>query len=190
MREHQRGLWRFLRVLGARDDEAADLLQETFVQLLRTPFEDRGPAALHRWLRTTARNLYYAHCRSVRRSPIALDPTAVEAALARYERDDDGAGYRRALARCLETLPQRQRELLEAHVGGTDLPTLAAGHDLAPEALRSLRLAPTRALTLAELAPLAKFPALQRLGIVGLNATLRRQLQELLPRAQIGDEAW
>jgi len=138
MREHQRGLWRFLRVLGARDDEAADLLQETFVQMLRTPFEDRGPAALHRWLRTTARNLFYAHCRSVRRSPIALDPTAVEAALARYERDDDGAGYRHALARCLETLPQRQRELLEAHVGGTDLPTLAAGHDLAPEALRSL----------------------------------------------------
>jgi RNA polymerase sigma factor (sigma-70 family) len=138
MHQHQRSLWRFLRVLGARDDEAADLLQETFVQLLRTPFEDRGPAALQSWLRTTARNLFYAHCRAVRRSPIALDPTAVEAALARYERDDDGAGYRHALARCLETLPQRQRELLEAHVGGSDLPTLAAEHDLAPEALRSL----------------------------------------------------
>ncbi|MFN7588313.1 MAG: RNA polymerase sigma factor [Planctomycetota bacterium] len=138
MREHQRGLWRFLRVLGARDDEAADLLQETFVQLLRTPFEDRGPAALHRWLRTTARNLFYAHCRAVRRSPIALDPVAVETALARYERDDDGVSYRHALARCLETLPQRQRELLEGHVGGSDLPTLAAEHDLAPEALRSL----------------------------------------------------
>ena len=58
------------------------------------------------------------------------------------------------------------------------------------ERLRSLRLAPMGALTIAELAPLAKFPSLQRLGIVGLDATLRRQLQELMPRAQIGDEAW
>ena len=66
-----------------------------------------------------------------------------------------------------------------------DLPQLAG-----LERLRSLRLAPTRALTLAELAPLATFPALQRLGIVGLDATLRRQLQELVPRAHISDEAW
>ncbi len=66
-----------------------------------------------------------------------------------------------------------------------DLPQLAG-----LERLRSLRLAPTRALTIAELAPLAKFPALHRLGIVGLDATLRRQLQELLPKAEIGDEAW
>jgi RNA polymerase sigma factor (sigma-70 family) len=113
VRAHQAALWRYLRVLGADADEAADLAQETFVVLLRRPVEDRGDAALRTWLRTTARHLFHAACRARRRSPLALDADAVERAWARYERDDDGAAYRTALARCLELLPAPQRELVE-----------------------------------------------------------------------------
>ena len=139
VRAHQGALWRWLRVLGARPDEAEDLAQETFVVLLRTPFVAQADGALRAWLRTTARNLFLAHCRRQRRTPIALDADAVERAFAAYERDDDGDGYRDALARCLETLPPRQHELLAASLRGEEpLATIAGRHELGVEALRSL----------------------------------------------------
>ncbi|MCU0866518.1 MAG: sigma-70 family RNA polymerase sigma factor [Planctomycetes bacterium] len=139
IRAHQAALWRWLRVLGARAEEAEDLAQETFVVLLRTPFVAEADGALRAWLRTTARNLFLAHCRRQRRTPIALDAEAVERAFAAYERDDDGAGYREALARCLETLPPRQHELLEAALHGEEpLAAIAGRLALGVEALRSL----------------------------------------------------
>ncbi|MFN7587227.1 MAG: sigma-70 family RNA polymerase sigma factor [Planctomycetota bacterium] len=136
---HQAAIWRYLRLLGANDDEADDLAQETFVVLLRTPFVAVADGALRAWLRTTARNLFLAHCRRRRRTPITLDAEAVATAMDAYERDDDGAGYREALARCLESLPQRQHELLDDVLQGTvPLPSLAAQHGLGVEALRSM----------------------------------------------------
>lgn len=136
---HQAAIWRYLRVLGANDDEADDLAQETFVVLLRTPFVEVADGALRTWLRTTARNLFLAHCRRQRRTPITLDAEAVATALDAYERDDDGAGYREALARCLESLPMRQHELLDEVLQGiVPFPTLAARHGLGVEALRSM----------------------------------------------------
>lgn len=136
---HQAAIWRYLRVLGANDDEADDLAQEAFVVLLRTPFVAVADGALRAWLRTTARNLFLAHCRRRRRTPIELDAAAVDAACDACERDDDGAGYREALARCLETLPARHHELLDG-VLHEDLPltTLAAQRGIGLEALRSL----------------------------------------------------
>lgn len=139
VREHQAAIWRYLRVLGANDDEADDLAQETFVVLLRTPFVEVADGALRSWLRTTARNLFLAHCRRRRRTPITLDAEAVATALDAYERDDDGAGYREALAHCLESLPKRQHELLDDVLQGpAPLPSLAARHGLGVEALRSM----------------------------------------------------
>jgi len=139
VRAHQAALWRWLRVLGARAEEAEDLAQETFVVLLRTPFVAEADGALRAWLRTTARNLFLSHCRRRRRTPVELDAAAVDAACDACERDDDGAGHREALARCLETLPARHHELLDG-VLHEDLPltTLAAQRGLGLEALRSL----------------------------------------------------
>ena len=139
VRAHQAAIWRYLRVLGANDDEADDLAQETFVVLLRTPFVAQAEGALRTWLRTTARNLFLSHCRRRRRTPVELDAAAVDAACDACERDDDGAGHREALARCLETLPARHHELLDG-VLHEDLPltTLAAQRGLGLEALRSL----------------------------------------------------
>jgi RNA polymerase sigma-70 factor, ECF subfamily len=139
VRAHQDAVWRWLRVLGARADEADDLAQEVFAQLLATRLVDQGPAALRVWLRTTARNLFFAHCRRVRRSPLAVDPEALEQAWAGYEREDDGEGYRAALRACLATLPARQRELLELQVHDrADLQQLATAAGLAPEGAKSL----------------------------------------------------
>lgn len=138
VRAHQAALWRYLRVLGCATDAAEDLVQETFVALLRARLEDRGAAALRTWLRSTARHLFFAHCRRTRRSPLAADAEAIEAAWAAYERDDDGDAYRAALRACLDALPARQRELLELQLHERATPAqLGAVAGLAPEGARS-----------------------------------------------------
>jgi len=136
---HETSLWRYLRVLGCPANEAQDLAQETFLTLLRTPLEDRGAGATRVWLRATARNLYLAHCRRNRRSPLAIDAEAIEAAWANYEREDDGERYRNALHECLQSLPKRQHDLLQRQLRAR-LPAaeLSAATGLAPEGARSL----------------------------------------------------
>ena len=46
-RRHQAGVWRYLRLLGCAPDLADDLVQETFLQVLRRPFVDALPHAPH-----------------------------------------------------------------------------------------------------------------------------------------------
>lgn len=134
VRAHQAAVWRWLRLLGADADTATDLAQDTFLVLLRTPVRDDGPRALRGWLRATARNLFFAHCRRQRRSPICGDDAALAQAFTDYERDDDGAGYRDALARCLEAVPAADRVLLEQAVAGGGS---GAAHPAEREAMRS-----------------------------------------------------
>lgn len=143
VRRQEAGVWRYLRVLGARSDEAADLAQEVFVVLLHTPLFDHGEKALRAWLRATARNLFLAHCRRQRRSPIACDEAAIERAFAEYERDDDGAAFRAALDRCLEAVPTPDRELLTADLAArTDpAPMPARLGEATRSRLRRLKLA-------------------------------------------------
>ena len=63
IRQHQAGVWRYLRFLGAAPALADDLTQETFLEILRRAPVDRGAAALGGWLRATARNLFLAQRR-------------------------------------------------------------------------------------------------------------------------------
>ena len=45
IRQHQAGVWRYLRVLGCDSAGADDLTQETFLAVLQKPFQDYNPAA-------------------------------------------------------------------------------------------------------------------------------------------------
>jgi RNA polymerase sigma-70 factor (ECF subfamily) len=58
VQQHQAEVWRYLRYLGCSAELADDLTQETFLQYLRAPYEERCAAARSGWLRTVARNLY------------------------------------------------------------------------------------------------------------------------------------
>jgi RNA polymerase sigma-70 factor (ECF subfamily) len=137
VRCHQQSVWRYLRVLGCPAAEADDLAQETFLALMRGKVRDEGPKALRAWLRTTARYLYFAHCRSLQRSPIVLDD--LEAAWQDYERDDDGEAFRAALRACLDTLPKQQRALLDLQVREhAGLERIAAACELTAEGAKSL----------------------------------------------------
>jgi RNA polymerase sigma-70 factor (ECF subfamily) len=113
VRAHQAAVWRYLRYLGASAELADDLTQETFLQLLRTPFRERSPAETASWLRTVARNLLV---RAFRRPPFALaELDALEATWDGFARDDGGEQSLALLRECLGELDGRARDAVRWH---------------------------------------------------------------------------
>lgn len=112
---HQASVWRYLRLLGADDHEADDLMQECFVvcaQRMQAGDPVQAPAA---FLRGVARNLLLGSRRRDRRRPptvqwldavdefVAAQPQAIE-----DERID-------ALKVCVQKLSGRVREAVQWH---------------------------------------------------------------------------
>lgn len=110
LERHRAALWRYLRVLGADDASADDLVQEAFVVALERPgFDASSPAAAFSFLRTTARHrwLKSQRCRMTRREVEHADE------LWQQQCGDDGADdYVDALRACIDELPERSRRLL------------------------------------------------------------------------------
>ena len=110
VREHQAGLWRYLRVLGCPDDEAEDLTQETFLTVLSKPFQNYNRQATRAYLRQVARSLFV----SSRRQAVAVaELDEAEAAWLRWAVKDDGQELMAALHKCLQALTERAREALD-----------------------------------------------------------------------------
>jgi RNA polymerase sigma-70 factor (ECF subfamily) len=101
------------RIIGDRE-RARDVVQETFVQLQRSPREqlDHAPA---KWLFTVCRNRALNVCRKEKRMSYVnqelLETREAEQA-APYERleQNEASGF---LLRILETLPPRQQEIVQ-----------------------------------------------------------------------------
>ena len=111
LERHRAALRRYLRVLGADDSTADDLVQEVFVVALERPDFDASVAArAFVFLRTTARHLWL---KSHRRT---LSRREVEHADEVWQQhcEGDGRDYVDALRRCVAELPERSRALLEA----------------------------------------------------------------------------
>lgn len=108
---HQAGLWRYLRLLGCDDSLADDLAQETFVVVLRKPFDDYDPAATARYLRTTARFLFLKSKRAGRR--LAAYADVAELVWEEHAARDGGEELVLALKGCIDTLDERQRRLID-----------------------------------------------------------------------------
>jgi RNA polymerase sigma-70 factor (ECF subfamily) len=110
----QAGVWRYLRYLGCDRAQADDLTQETFLQVLRHGFEERGERETGAFLRTVARNCFLM---SVRKTRHVQNVEDLDLADATYEqgRGDEEAGEARlrALRQCLETIQGRARHALE-----------------------------------------------------------------------------
>lgn len=99
-----------------RKEEAADLVQQTFLHLHRARNDFRTGAKLRPWLFTIALNLKRKHFRTVKRRPTSelgeVDPIGNEAAPGTpLERLEDQAAVRAALAE----LPAGTREVMELH---------------------------------------------------------------------------
>ncbi len=112
VRRHQAGIWRYLRYLGCDASLADDLTQDTFLAVLRKPFEQRSAAETAAYLRTVARNQFLMAMRRRRQSPTWDDLELAEQVWAEFA-GDDGDEYLASLDECLAELGGRPRQAIE-----------------------------------------------------------------------------
>jgi RNA polymerase sigma-70 factor, ECF subfamily len=113
IREHQAGVWRYLRALGCDPPLAEDLTQETFLSVLQRPFEVYDPAATAAYLRRVARNHYITHLRRRGAAESAVAGlAAIDAQWTRWAGEDQGESLLAHLRTCLEALGERARRAI------------------------------------------------------------------------------
>lgn len=111
VRSHQKEIWCYLRVLGCEPAQADDLTQETFLAVLRRPFEQYSRAASAAYLRKVAKNRFLMAIRAARARPSTVALDQVEPVFAAPVRRGGGP-YFDALESCLQQLPDRTRNIL------------------------------------------------------------------------------
>lgn len=110
---HQRGVWRYLRFLGASEAEADDLTQETFLEVWRKPFEQHSLEATASYLRTVAKNRFLMFVRARGRRPAVIDLEQAEHDFAQFARVDGGDAQVEALNDCMGKLDGRARQAVD-----------------------------------------------------------------------------
>jgi RNA polymerase sigma-70 factor (ECF subfamily) len=137
---HQAGVWRYVRFLGCDPTEADDLVQETFLAVLREGFENRSPAQTAAYLRTVARNRMLMARRKEGRVPPSVDIEAAEAVWARVAGVDGLDDYLGALGDCLEEAvsPRVRRALELQYRDRASQAEIAAQLELAVEGVKTL----------------------------------------------------
>lgn len=114
--EHQAGVWRYLRYLGAGEALADDLTQETFLAVLRKPFDYQGPAETAAYLRTVARRQFLLAIRKERRGTTPEQLETAESVWVESVGDSVtgfGGDYLDALASCLEQLDGKAKAVID-----------------------------------------------------------------------------
>ena len=115
IREHQRGIWRYLRVLGCDPALADDLTQETFLSILQSKsFQDHTPAQTRSYLKRTAFNAFITLKRREGKVVAVENLEAIDEAWNEWVRDDDaGDELRMLLKACLVELTERAQWALK-----------------------------------------------------------------------------
>lgn len=112
VRDHQRGVWRFLRYLGAQATEADDLTQETFLEVWRKPFDQYDARATAAYLRQVAKNRFLMLIRSKGRKAEVNIETADEV-FAEVAHEDGGDRHIEALGECLKRVQGKARQVVD-----------------------------------------------------------------------------
>ena len=126
VRRHQSAVRSFLLYLGCPRPLLDDLVQETFLSVLSSPFEDRGEASTAAYLRTVARHHFLKAMRRERRQPLVMDIAGAESAWVEYLGEDGGHSYLAALRECLAILRGRTAEVLRLRYGESQRRTAIA----------------------------------------------------------------
>ena len=100
---HQADVWRYLRFLGCDLAEADDLVQETFLCIVRKPLQQRSPAETAAYLRTVARRQLLMARRRQDREPLAAEIELAESVWAAAMGGGIFSDYLDALEDCLES---------------------------------------------------------------------------------------
>ncbi len=114
IRRFQAEIWRYLRFLGCDPARADDLTQETFLAVIKKPFEHRGDRESAAYLRKVARNQLLMSVRRLRRGPTVQELDVAESVWAEsvVESSDEYLG---ALDECLQAINGRARRAIEMH---------------------------------------------------------------------------
>lgn len=111
--KHQVGVWRYLRALGADAALADDLTQDTFLEVMRRPFEQFSDAASASYLRRVAHNLFISRRRREGRMTVTEHADQFESAWIRWAGFDSGNAALDALTDCLKRLTDRAQLALQ-----------------------------------------------------------------------------
>lgn len=145
VREHQAGLWRYLRALGAEPWLADDLAQEVFLAALRSGFVERSRGETIRWLRTTARNQYLKARQKQGREVSTAELETLDRRWQELDREGDGEAALAALRACLEQLEDKPRQALQLqYAQGLQRVEVAKRLDMTDDGVKTL-LARTKA---------------------------------------------
>ena len=118
IQSYQAGIWRYLRALGCESALAEDLTQDTFLAVLKRPFQEVSPAATSAYLRKTALNMLISHERKSGRMRPVEDIESLDRAWARWAGDDGGEAALDHLRDCLRRLTDRARLALQMRYEG------------------------------------------------------------------------
>ncbi|MBZ0137507.1 MAG: RNA polymerase sigma factor [Planctomycetes bacterium] len=113
MREHQAGVWRFLRALGAEPNLADDITQETFLAVYRKPFEQRSRGQTIAYLRIVAKNLFLKSRRKAGREVPVAELEHVESEWVELAGEGNGEELVKALKECLQQLDEKPQQALD-----------------------------------------------------------------------------
>lgn len=135
---HRVAIWRYLRMLGARADEADDLGQETMLVACRAALP-QDPALARAFLRGVARNLWLRTRRFWQRRREREVAAAVDELWVKTADGDDGDQLVTTLRECLGALQTRARNALELHYrDGLPWHAVAAQVGLRPNGTKTL----------------------------------------------------
>ena len=107
VKDHQTGVWRYLRSLGCEPELADDITQDTFLAVLQKPLQEHHPAATAAYLRTVARNLFITHRRRSGRVHLTESIEQLDVFWQEWVRDDTGDEVVSALQECFQHLTER-----------------------------------------------------------------------------------
>jgi RNA polymerase sigma-70 factor (ECF subfamily) len=138
--QHQAGVWRYVRFLGAAAAEADDLTQETFLAVARADFAQRDERQTAGYLRVVARNQLLALRRKQHHEIGTVELEAADSVwVAAAGPEGNLAGYLDALADCLTKLEGRSREAIDLHYReGASRDAIASQLGMQPDGVKTL----------------------------------------------------
>ena len=115
VRDHQGTIWRYVCYLGATATEADDLVQETFLALARSEFQQQSEPQTIGYLRSVVRNQLLMLRRQQRRELTSCSLDKAEAVWVEMVGERSAGPYLDALAECVESLDGRARQAIHLH---------------------------------------------------------------------------
>jgi RNA polymerase sigma factor (sigma-70 family) len=113
VRHHEPSVRGFLRFMGCPADLIDDLVQDVFLSVLASNFEERNDPSTAAFLRRVARNLLLKALGRKRREPLLGDLSLSEEIWIEFEAEDGGNAYVDALRGCFGLLAPRATEVLK-----------------------------------------------------------------------------